>query len=110
MSIYECVNSWGAQKLTGDNLKLVCVDFSTLSLIAVFLSVITLGSCDKFYFNFEFEFKCEFEFTKNLRRTKYLFAIYQTSQISIQINPNIYQIRLNINEFYHFSEKLRSNY
>ncbi len=32
------------------------------------------------------KFKCEFEFTKYLRGTKCLFAIYQTSQIWILIN------------------------
>jgi hypothetical protein len=30
--------------------------------------------------------ECEFKFSKNLRRTNYLFAIYQTSRIRISIN------------------------
>jgi len=33
--------------------------------------------------------KCEFKYTKNLRRTKYLFAIYQTSRIRISQLPKL---------------------
>ncbi len=38
------------------------------------------------------KFKCEFKFTKYLRGTKYLFAIYQTSRIRKPINQKIFEL------------------
>jgi hypothetical protein len=51
-----------------------------------------IGNCDKFYFtlNLKFEFECEF--TKYPRGTKYLLAMYQTSQVQILINPKILEL------------------
>ncbi len=45
-----------------------------------------LGNYDKVHFTFKSNTKCEFKYTKNLRRTKYLFAIDQSSQIRIPRN------------------------
>ncbi len=33
-----------------------------------------------------FKFKCEFEYTEYSRGSKYMFVIYQTSQIEILVN------------------------
>ncbi len=45
-----------------------------------------LGNCDKFYFTFKFAYWMWVQIFQSSRRTKYLFAIYQTSQIWILIN------------------------
>ncbi len=40
------------------------------------------------------KFECEFEYSKNSRRTEYLFPIYRTSQIRIPINQKIFELNL----------------
>ncbi len=45
-----------------------------------------------FIYPLNLKFKCEFKFTKYLRGAKYLFAIYQTSQIQIPLNQKIFKL------------------
>ncbi len=44
-----------------------------------------------FILTMNLKFECKFEFTKNLRRTEYLFAIYGTSQIWTPIKQKIFK-------------------
>jgi len=48
--------------------------------------LVIIGNKKIFFFPSNLKFECEFKYTEYLRRTKYLFMIYQTSQIQILIN------------------------
>ncbi len=81
--------TWWDIKFYGMKLCTCCAPVNVHSIFKSFHNHYRYITAINFILPSNLKFKCEFEFTKYMRGTKYLFIIYQTSQISKLIDQKI---------------------